>query len=98
MPPISPSNCAQARNILERSATPLTNGSKSHGVDAINLSRGCRDVQKRLSPGVALAKFDLRAWLAHTGGAWSGTAKTGSLLVVLEGDLPWRRDLPGEDI
>ena len=37
-------------------------------VDAIELSRGGRDVQKRLSPGVALAKFDLRASLAGTGG------------------------------
>jgi hypothetical protein len=36
--------------------------------------------------------------LAGTGGAWSGTAKTGSLLVILEGDQQWRRDLPGEDI
>jgi hypothetical protein len=69
---------------------------RGHGVDAIGPSRRDRNLEKR--PGVALAISHLLAWLAGTGGAWSGTVKTGSLLVILEGDLQWHRDLPGEDI
>jgi hypothetical protein len=42
---------------------PGTETARGQGVDAIELSRGGRDVQKRLSPGVALAKFDLHAWI-----------------------------------
>jgi hypothetical protein len=44
---------------------------RSHGADAIGLSRRGRNIHKRMSPPAALAKFDLRAWLAGIGGAWS---------------------------
>ena len=81
---------------FERRAWDRT--ARGQGVDAIEFSRRGRNVEKRPSPGAALAVSHLRACLAGTGGAWSGTAKSGSLLVILEGDLQWRRDLPGTGI
>jgi hypothetical protein len=64
----------------------------------IELSRRGRDLQKRLRRGAALGKFNSARGSPVSGARGSGTVKTGSLLVILEGDLPWRRDLPGTGI